>query len=57
MNIDNLTLQEIKDYAASIGITFTDEDAQQVIDTKPEWDNSVETAQEAVDDFIAAYGA
>jgi hypothetical protein len=57
MNIDNLTLQEIKDYAASIGLTFTDEDAQQVIDTKPEWDNSVETAQEAVDDFIAAYGA
>jgi hypothetical protein len=52
-----MTLQEIKDYAASIGITFTDEDAQQVIDTKPEWDNSVETAQEAVDDFIAAYGA
>ena len=52
-----MTLKEIKDYAASLGLTFTDRDAQLVIDTKPEWCDIEETAQEAVDDFISAYGA
>jgi hypothetical protein len=52
-----MTLQEIKDYAASIGLVFTDRDAQLVIDTKPDWCDIEETVQEAVDDFISAYGA
>jgi hypothetical protein len=52
-----MTLQEIKDYAASIGLVFTDRDAQLVIDTKPDWCDIEETVQEAVNDFISAYGA
>jgi hypothetical protein len=50
------TIQEIIDYASTLGLVFTIEDAQDVLDTKPEWYIGTETAQEAVDDYIEAYG-
>jgi hypothetical protein len=51
------TIQEIIDYASTLGLVFTVEVAQDVLDTKPEWYIGTETAQEAVDDYIEAYGA
>ena len=50
------TIQDIIDYASSLGLVFTVEDAQDVIDTKPNWYLGTETAQEAVDDYLECYG-
>jgi len=50
------TIQDIINYASTLGLIFTVEDAQDVIDTKPQWYKGTETAQEAVDDYLEAYG-
>jgi len=51
------TIQSIIDYASTLGLVFTVEDAQDVLNTKPEWYIGTETAQEAVDDYIESFGA
>lgn len=52
-----LSIQKIIQEAALLGYTFSVEDAQCVIDSKPDWDKTTETEAEAVADFINAYGA
>jgi precorrin-4 methylase len=42
--------------AAALGYEFTIEDAQNVIDTKPQWFTDEETEAEAVADYIDAFG-
>lgn len=51
-----LNLQEIKDYASTLDLVFSDEDAQDVLDTQSIWYGS-ETVKEAVDDYINAFGS
>lgn len=51
-----MTLREIKQAAyLNHNVIFTDEDAQDVIDTKPEWIGH-ETPAEAVADYLEAFG-
>lgn len=52
----SLNIKIIIDEAYKLGYTFTEEDAQDVIDTKPEWYHGEETEAEAVEDYINAYG-
>jgi len=52
-----MTLQEIKDYASTLSLVFSDEDAQDVLDTKPLWYTDHETVKDAVDDYINAFGS
>jgi hypothetical protein len=52
-----MTLQEIKDYAATLDLVFSDWDAQDVLDTKPLWYTEHEIVKEAVDDYINAFGS
>jgi hypothetical protein len=52
----SLDLQIIIAEAYKLGYTFTEEDAQDVIDTKPSWYHGEETEAEAVEDYINAYG-
>lgn len=51
-----LSIEKIIREADLLGYTFSIEDAQDVIDSKPDWDKSIETEAEAVADFINAYG-
>ncbi len=51
-----MNLNKIIEEAYKLGYTFTLEDAQNVIDTKPEWFHGEETEAEAVADYIDAYG-
>jgi hypothetical protein len=51
-----MNLNKIIEEAYKLGYTFTLEDAQAVIDTKPEWFHEEETEAEAVADYIDAYG-
>lgn len=51
-----MTLREIKQAAyLNHNVIFTDADAQDVIDTKPEWMGE-ETVCEAVADYLEAFG-
>jgi hypothetical protein len=51
-----MTLREIKQAAyLNHNVIFTDKDAQDVIDTKPEWIGE-ETAADAVADYLDAFG-
>lgn len=50
-----LDLQKIIIEAGKLGYTFTLEDAQDVIDTKPSWAKWEETEEEAVQDYIDAF--
>jgi hypothetical protein len=52
----SLDLNKIIDEAYKLGYTFTLEDAQDVIDTKPSWYHGVETEASAVADYIDAFG-
>ena len=52
----SLDLNKIIEEAYKLGYTFTLEDAQDVIDTKPSWYHEVETEAEAVADYISAFG-
>lgn len=52
----SLDLNKIIDEAYKLGYTFTLEDAQDVIDTKPSWYHGEETEESAVADYIDAYG-
>ena len=54
--IQALDLQKIITEAKKLGYEFTVEDAQDVIDTKPNWFYDVETEAEAVQDYIDAFG-
>ena len=51
-----LDLNEIIAEARKYGREFTLEDAQDVIDTKPSWYLGEETVEEAVADYIDAFG-
>ena len=51
-----MNLNRIIEEAQKLGYTFTIEDAQDVIDTKPNWFYDVETEAEAVQDYIDAFG-
>ena len=51
-----IVLLNIIDEAAKLGYTFSLADAQDVLDTKPEWYLGKETEAEAVADYIDAYG-
>jgi len=51
-----MDLQKIIKEADKLGYEFTLEDAQDVIDTKPNWFYDVETESEAVADYIDAFG-
>ena len=50
-----MTTQDIIKCAAEMGYQFTEEDAQDVIDTKPVW-AGVETVRDAVRDYLDAFG-
>lgn len=53
---NDMTLREIKQAAyLNHNVIFTDADAQDVIDTKPEWAGD-ETPAEAVADYLEAFG-
>lgn len=52
----SLDLNKIIEEAEKLGYTFTLEDAQDVINTKPPGCTKVETEAEAVADYIDAYG-
>jgi regulator of RNase E activity RraB len=52
----NLDLNKIIVEAQKLGYTYTLEDAQDVIDTKPSWCHGEETEAEAVADYIDAFG-
>jgi regulator of RNase E activity RraB len=52
----SLDLNKIIEEAEKLGYNFTLKDAQDVIDTKPEWCHKVETEASAVADYIDAYG-
>lgn len=51
-----LDLNKIIAEAKKLGREFTLEDAQDVIDTKPNWYHGEETEAEAVADYIDAFG-
>lgn len=51
------TIKSIIDYAATIGLCFTEEDAQDALDCKPTWFAQPETTQQIVEDYLSAYGA
>lgn len=50
------TNKQIQDYAARLGYEFTDEDCDELKNTRAPW-NDTETVGEAVDDFIRAFEA
>jgi hypothetical protein len=51
-----MTLREIKQCAyLQFNVIFTNQDAQDVIDTKPDWIGQ-ETVLEAVSDYLEAFG-
>lgn len=52
----SLDIQIIIAEAKKLNRDFTEEDAQDVIDTKPSWYHGVETEAEAVADYIDAFG-
>jgi hypothetical protein len=52
-----LDLNKIIAEAYKLGYTFTLEDAQDVIDTKPSWAKWEETEAEAVEDYCRAFKA
>lgn len=51
-----MNLDKIIEEAKKLGYTFTIEDAQDVIDTKPSWFTEHETEADAVADYIDAFG-
>lgn len=51
-----LNIQKIIEEAEKLGLEFTEEDAQDVIDTKPSWAEFDETEAEALEDYINAFG-
>ena len=51
-----MDLHKIIEEANKLGYTFTLEDAQDVIDTKPNWFRETETEASAVQDYINAFG-
>ena len=51
-----LNLQKIIEEASKLGYSFTLDDAQDVIDTKPLWFTDDETEAQAVADYIDAFG-
>jgi hypothetical protein len=51
-----MTVQDIKTYAESLGYSFSDEDAQDVIDSRPSWFTGQETVEQAVQDYLDAFG-
>ena len=51
-----MDLQKIIKEAGKLGYQFTLTDAQDVIDTKPNWFYDIETEAEAVQDYINAFG-
>jgi hypothetical protein len=51
-----MNLHKIIEEAGKLGYQFTLRDAQDVIDTKPNWFYDVETEAEAVQDYIDAFG-
>ena len=51
-----MDLHKIIEEANKLGYTFTIEDAQDVIDTKPLWFTEDETEAQAVADYIDAFG-
>jgi hypothetical protein len=51
-----MNLDRIIEEAQKLGYTFTTEDAQDVIDTKPSWFTEDETEADAVADYINAFG-
>lgn len=51
-----MTHCEIIDAACSLGYTFTLEDAQDVIDSRPPWSNIDESPLDAVQDYLDAFG-
>ena len=51
-----LDIQKIIEEAKKRGYTFTETDAQDVINTKPLWFNEEESESEAVEDYLNAYG-
>ena len=50
------TLLNIIEEAKNYNMVFTLADAQDVLNTKPEWYHGEETVEEAVADYIDAYG-
>ncbi len=50
-----MTTKDIIKAAYQLGYHFTEHDAQDVIDTKPEWAGE-ETPTEAVQDYVNAFG-
>jgi hypothetical protein len=52
----NMTPNEIIKVAYALGYTFTLEDAQDVIDSRPSWSTTNETPLEAVQDYLNAFG-
>ena len=50
-----ITLLDIIDEAKNYNVEFTLEDAQDVLDTKPNWYHGKESIQEAVADYIDAF--
>jgi hypothetical protein len=51
-----MNLHKIIEEAGKMGYRFTLKDAQDVIDTKPNWFYDAETEAEAVQDYIDAFG-
>jgi hypothetical protein len=51
-----MNLDKIIEEAQKLGYTFTMEEAQDVIDTKPSWFTEDETEADAVADYIDAFG-
>lgn len=51
-----MTIQTIKDCAEALGYSFDDEDAQDVLDTRPYWFSGQETVEQAVQDYLDAFG-
>lgn len=51
-----MTPNEIIEVAYGLGYTFTLEDAQDVIDSRPLWSTTNESPLEAVQDYLNAFG-
>jgi hypothetical protein len=47
-----ITIEEIKSHTKTLNLIFSDEDCQYIIDTSYEG----ETVEEAVDDYLRAFG-
>jgi hypothetical protein len=54
--LTDASLEQIQDCALNLGYTFSDQDAQDLKDTASDWWGE-ETVEEAINDYINAYGA